>query len=57
MMISIMDLIPESIVDGLGLRASIYSAGCIHKCHNCHNPHSWDIKNGMLYRFQSKTYL
>lgn len=36
----------ESIVDGPGLRAVIWTQGCIHNCKDCHNPQTHDLNGG-----------
>lgn len=38
----------DSIVDGEGIRAVIWTQGCPHHCHNCHNPETWDYNGGFL---------
>ena len=46
MTLRVLDIIEETMVDGVGLRTSIYFAGCAHKCEGCHNPQSWNLHNG-----------
>ncbi len=45
-MVSVLDIIEDTMVDGPGFRTSIYCAGCRHACPGCHNPQSWDISKG-----------
>lgn len=47
-MLSILDIIEDTTVDGPGFRTAIYAAGCPNACPGCHNPESWDIRKGKL---------
>lgn len=40
----------QSIVDGPGLRYSVFTQGCSHACDGCHNGDSWDYDGGRRYR-------
>lgn len=42
----IANTINDSIVDGVGLRFTIFTQGCYHKCKGCHNQHTHDINGG-----------
>ena len=44
--IRVLDINYGTSVDGVGLRTSIYCAGCENKCPGCHNPQSWDERGG-----------
>ncbi|MDR0928656.1 MAG: anaerobic ribonucleoside-triphosphate reductase activating protein [Oscillospiraceae bacterium] len=39
-------LVSDSIVDGAGLRLSVFVQGCPHRCPGCHNPESHDPVGG-----------
>ena len=38
----------DSIVDGPGIRFTIFYQGCKHHCKNCHNPETWNFEGGTL---------
>lgn len=52
MFLRIAGLINDSIVDGPGIRFTIFTQGCRHNCKNCHNPETHDLKGGRLIDIQ-----
>ena len=45
----IADVISDSIVDGPGLRLTVFTQGCPHHCPGCHNPQTHDPAGGTEY--------
>lgn len=39
-------IVKDSVVDGPGLRTTIFMQGCPHHCNGCHNPDTWDYNGG-----------
>ena len=48
MEIRIFGTVEDSIVDGPGLRYSVFVQGCPHHCPGCHNPESHDFAGGKI---------
>ena len=46
--IRILDIKYGTSVDGIGLRTSLYCAGCENNCPGCHNPSSWNEDSGVV---------
>ena len=40
-MLELSGIVSDSIVDGHGIRTTIFSQGCPHHCPGCHNPETW----------------
>lgn len=45
--VRISGVVNESVVDGLGIRTTVFFQGCCHGCPGCHNPETWDLKGGV----------
>ncbi|AEC02069.1 anaerobic ribonucleoside-triphosphate reductase activating protein [Parasphaerochaeta coccoides] len=39
--IELAGFVDDSIVDGPGLRVTVFAQGCPHACPGCHNPETW----------------
>lgn len=48
MQIRIAGLVPESFVDGDGIRFAIFFQGCKRNCEGCHNPETHSLDGGKL---------
>ncbi len=44
--LKISGIVNDSIVDGPGLRFSLFTQGCPHHCEGCHNPQTHSYKGG-----------
>lgn len=46
MTIRVAGITEDSIVDGPGLRLTVFVQGCPHHCPGCHNPETWSFEGG-----------
>lgn len=48
-MVNLAGIENDSIVDGPGIRMTIFFSGCKHHCYKCHNPQTWDFNYGIKF--------
>lgn len=48
MKLRIAGTVNDSIVDGTGIRFTIFTQGCPHRCRGCHNPETHDFNGGKV---------
>ena len=48
MQIRIAGIVQDSIVDGEGIRLTVFTQGCPHACPGCHNPETHDFNGGRM---------
>lgn len=46
MFLRIAGIVDDSVVDGEGIRLTVFTQGCPHHCHGCHNPETWNANGG-----------
>lgn len=47
MFLRIAGLVSESVVDGPGIRFTVFAQGCPHRCPGCHNPQTHPFEGGL----------
>jgi len=45
-MLNLSGIVSDSIVDGPGIRTTVFAQGCPHCCPGCHNPETWPFEGG-----------
>lgn len=49
-MLRILDITAPDINNGIGIRVTLWVAGCTHKCKGCHNSWTWNYNQGKPFK-------
>lgn len=41
-----MKIIKDDLINGSGVRCTLFVSGCSHGCAGCYSPHTWDYRSG-----------
>lgn len=44
-----LEITKDDLLNGEGVRVTLWVSGCNHHCKNCHNPETWNDKEGKLF--------
>ena len=44
-----LEITKDDLLNGEGVRVTLWVSGCNHHCKNCHNPETWNAKEGKLF--------
>ncbi len=47
--VNLYGMLPESLVNGVGLRRVFFAQGCKHNCKGCFSPESHDMNSGKVF--------
>ena len=50
--LNVAGIVEESIVDGPGIRLTVFVQGCTHNCKGCHNPETHSFEGGEMVDIQ-----
>ena len=48
------DIKTGDMLNGMGIRVTLFVAGCNHYCKGCHNPITWDANEGLIFDEKAK---
>lgn len=48
------NILHDDMLNGEGLRTTLFVAGCNHECKDCQNPETWDVHGGIPFDQEAK---
>lgn len=48
------NIVHDDMLNGEGLRVTLFVSGCNHECKGCQNPTTWDVHSGIIFDNDAK---
>jgi anaerobic ribonucleoside-triphosphate reductase activating protein len=48
------DIKKDDMLNGYGLRVTLFVSGCNHKCEGCQNPQTWNCNSGVVFDLEAR---